>query len=254
MFCLRTAIRLKLILDNAAAKQILLRLGVGRIRHLSCRILWIQQMACERMLETAAIPTKENCADLGTKRLTRERIRYLLFKISVYDTNACELVGTETVRRENQREDFVQCLRHLRMAMDRSSDRQSNTVAKQILRYTLMASVIPSTDALSPITSETETNNFGLCEFQWPTFRPYGCRRCLRRCSIFAWHDYFAIWYFQIYKICICNNVQFPEVVFRHSFGEEMREVCGDEVWKMFSQTGLQTCAEEVKSGEFIRE
>ena len=172
MFCLRTAIRLKLILDNAAAKQILLRSGVGRIRHLSCRILWIQQMVRERMLETAAIPTKENCADLGTKRLRRERIRYLLFKISVYDTNACELVGTETVRRENQREDFVQCLRHPRMAMDRSSDHQSNTVAKQILRYMLVASVIPSTDALSPspITSETETNNSNYVKFDGPLF------------------------------------------------------------------------------------
>ena len=51
--------------------------------------------------------------------------------------------------------------------MDRSSDHQSNTVAKQILRYMLVASVIPSTDALSPspITSETETNNFSFSDY-----------------------------------------------------------------------------------------
>ena len=43
-FCIGCKVRLKLILDNSAAKQVLHRSGVGRIRHLSCRVLWVQQL------------------------------------------------------------------------------------------------------------------------------------------------------------------------------------------------------------------
>ena len=61
--------RLKLILDNTAAKQVRQRSGVGRLRHLSCRVLWIQGLVKRRELETASICTKENFADLGTKKI-----------------------------------------------------------------------------------------------------------------------------------------------------------------------------------------
>ena len=64
-FCTGERVRLKIILDNSAAKQVMQRSGVGRIRHLSCRILWIQQLVKSKELETASIPTKENYADLG---------------------------------------------------------------------------------------------------------------------------------------------------------------------------------------------
>ena len=71
VFCLDRPIRLKLILDNSAARQVLFRSGVGRIRHLSCLILRIQQYVREKLLEAAAIPTKWNCSDLSTKKLER---------------------------------------------------------------------------------------------------------------------------------------------------------------------------------------
>lgn len=67
-FCTGEKVRLKIILDNSAAKQVMQRSGVGRIRHLSCRVLWIQQLVKSKQLETASIPTKENFADLGTKK------------------------------------------------------------------------------------------------------------------------------------------------------------------------------------------
>ena len=53
-FCLGKTTRLKSILDNTAAKQLLQRSGVGTIRHLSCRVLWIQGLVKRRELETAS--------------------------------------------------------------------------------------------------------------------------------------------------------------------------------------------------------
>ena len=57
-FCIGCKVRLKLILDNSAAKQVLHRSGVGRIRHLSCRVLWVQQLVKTKALETSSIPYK----------------------------------------------------------------------------------------------------------------------------------------------------------------------------------------------------
>ena len=55
--CTGEKVLLKIILDNSAAKRVLLRSRVGRIRHLSCRVLWIQQSVKLKQLETCAIPT-----------------------------------------------------------------------------------------------------------------------------------------------------------------------------------------------------
>ena len=49
-FCTQEKGHLKIMLDNSAAKQILQGSGVGRVRHLSCRILWIQQTVKQKQL------------------------------------------------------------------------------------------------------------------------------------------------------------------------------------------------------------
>ena len=51
-------------------------------------------------LETSPIPTKENFADLETKKLSADRMRYLMHGVGVYDESAGELVGTDVVTRE----------------------------------------------------------------------------------------------------------------------------------------------------------
>ena len=51
-------------------------------------------------LETSPIPTKENFADLETKKLSADRMRYLMHGVGVCDESAGELVGTDVVTRE----------------------------------------------------------------------------------------------------------------------------------------------------------
>ena len=148
-FCMGEKIRLKIILDNSAAKQVLQRSGVGRIRHLSCRVLWIQQLVKSKQLETSTIPTKENYADLGTKKLSRDRMQYLMNGVGVFDESVGELVGAEIVLREKAAGDFKHVLRMMRESIGEDSNHKTMVSAKQTLRALLMLTLVSTTDALS---------------------------------------------------------------------------------------------------------
>ena len=134
VFCLDRPVRLKLILDNSAARQVLFRSGVGRIRHLSCRILWIQQYVREKLLEAAAIPTKWNFSDLCTKKLSKDRIHFLMNVAGVYDSKV-ELVGTQIMAQETCSEEFKGALRTIRevCGIGRATH-QHNMMAKSALQ------------------------------------------------------------------------------------------------------------------------
>ncbi len=81
------------LLDSSAARGILSRQGVGRIRHLSCRVLWLQtlvklrrEFSCDqygRKIHStchlvSAVLGHVNLADLGTKRLAKKRLLELM--------------------------------------------------------------------------------------------------------------------------------------------------------------------------------
>lgn len=67
-FVFEQNVTVQLLIDNSAARQILMRSGVGRVRHLSV-ILWLQRQLEKKMVSVAAVATSANIADLGTKRL-----------------------------------------------------------------------------------------------------------------------------------------------------------------------------------------
>ena len=65
-----------------------------------------------RELETASIPIKENFADLGgTKKLSQNRMHYLMYGVGVLNEGTGEFVGKELVERERSKEDFKGVLR-----------------------------------------------------------------------------------------------------------------------------------------------
>ena len=61
--------KLRLFSDSSSSRQLIARKGLGRARHM---LLWIQKV---RGLEIKAIKGTKNPADLGTKALTKEKIR-----------------------------------------------------------------------------------------------------------------------------------------------------------------------------------
>ena len=53
--------------DATAAIGIVHRQGLGRVRHLACADLWVQQRIMNRELQVGKVGTRSNCADLMTK-------------------------------------------------------------------------------------------------------------------------------------------------------------------------------------------
>ena len=71
--------------DSSSAKSIAQRRGVGRLKHLDIRLLWIQGFVKERFLRLKKIATVDNVADLNTKNLTSTRRQYLFSLVGMSD-------------------------------------------------------------------------------------------------------------------------------------------------------------------------
>ena len=105
-------------------------------------------------MEAAAIPTKWNCSDLCTKKLSKDRMHFLTNMAGVYDSKVDELVGTQIMARETYSEEFKGALRTIRevCGIGRATH-QRNMMAKSALQYMMMASIIAggsASNALSP--------------------------------------------------------------------------------------------------------
>ena len=76
-------VQMRLRLDSTSAQSFFDRLGPGRAKHLSTRLLWSQQAMRRKLFLVERVSTKENPADLNTKPLSRERREYLMKKIGL---------------------------------------------------------------------------------------------------------------------------------------------------------------------------
>ena len=95
-------LKVHLALDNSAGRSFFHRSGVGKIRHISLRVLWMQQKVREKFLTVGAVSTKCNPSDLGTKRMNRDRMLYLMFLCKVFDLSTSQYVGSEVNDRMEQ--------------------------------------------------------------------------------------------------------------------------------------------------------
>ena len=60
--------------DASAALGIVQRQGLGKVRHIDCSYLYIQQVCAERLLAFSKVPGAKNTADICTKGLPWEKI------------------------------------------------------------------------------------------------------------------------------------------------------------------------------------
>ena len=92
-FLLEEPVVPKLLIDNSACRYILSRSGCGRVRHLSTRVLWVQQKVEKHELLVGPVASSENVADVGTEKLGVVTMRILMNMIGVFDSEKNELVG-----------------------------------------------------------------------------------------------------------------------------------------------------------------
>ena len=74
-------------MDSAAARGICRREGVGKVKALEVRTLWLQQVIKAKTLTLKTVKSHDNCADLGTKTLTAGTLTLLRSMNGLVDKN-----------------------------------------------------------------------------------------------------------------------------------------------------------------------
>eukprot|EP00435_Cladocopium_sp_Y103_P050419 s572_g15.t1 len=118
-------------MDNSAGRSFLLRSGVGRIRHISVRVLWMQQRVKEKGLIPSRVPSRDNPADLGTKRLSKDRMEYLMCMCKVFNMDTSEYVGMSAYDKIQEQDNMKTSIRLLK--------EQGYSAPKQLFRILLLA-------------------------------------------------------------------------------------------------------------------
>ena len=77
-------VKMRLFTDSAAAMGTVQRKGLGRMKHLQIRHLYLQELLRMKVLSIHKIGTSVNPADLGTKKLSVERRRQLCKLIGIF--------------------------------------------------------------------------------------------------------------------------------------------------------------------------
>ena len=106
-FCINNSVCTVHYLDSSAARGILQRQGVGRVRHMSCRILWLQELLKipGKKHTVSPISGNLNIADIGTKRLPKHRLEQLMAFCnigSVYGDSFLPLKREQHAMNQNQ--------------------------------------------------------------------------------------------------------------------------------------------------------
>jgi hypothetical protein len=83
--------KIVLFCDASAAVSFMKRKGVGRIKHLALRELWIQEQVEAGKIQVEKVATSENIADMFTKPLPEQSFRMFAWKLGVQTANQEEL-------------------------------------------------------------------------------------------------------------------------------------------------------------------
>ena len=75
------SVSIQMHLDAAAAKGIVERRGLSKVRHIDVNVLWLQETCARRLIPLNKVPGEHNPADLMTKHLAKDKI----------DQNVCRM-------------------------------------------------------------------------------------------------------------------------------------------------------------------
>ena len=76
-------IPMKLHTDSSAAKGIIMRNGVGKVKHLEVKCLWVQERESAGDFICVKVPRLENCSDLLTHHYSENEARINLTRMGL---------------------------------------------------------------------------------------------------------------------------------------------------------------------------
>ena len=66
--------RMQLHLDASAAKSIVERQGLSKVRHVDVNVLWLQETCARKMIPLEKVAGEDICSDMMTKNLTSAKL------------------------------------------------------------------------------------------------------------------------------------------------------------------------------------
>ena len=156
---------LHLKVDNSACRQLALRQGVGKTRHIEGRMLWLQQCIKDKVLDIGAVASAFNLGDLSTKMHPCNRLRCLLFMHGFVDVFTCDPIGDEDYQNLIVKLKFKDSLKQVKTALcnqhhlSRLPGGAANRLAKQVAMLTLLLMPI-SADAAVEIPDQSNTSTY----------------------------------------------------------------------------------------------
>ena len=117
-----------LLVDSSSARQVAMFQGPGRLKHVSGKLFWIQQVVHEDKVHLTHVPTLWNVADAGTKPLACKRIQMLLHCVGMARAEGDQTIGQEEYEVQFQKY---------------SSGKQISALAKNIARVIVFMGLEP---------------------------------------------------------------------------------------------------------------
>ena len=127
-----------LLTDSSSARQLFSRQGTGKVKHLSAKILWIQDQVRNGEIALSQISTAFNVADIGTQVLPAKRLKTLLRDIGIFDDD-----GANSIQAEERRG-----------GDGRNLNQQMMQAARTIARLALLMGLEPTTGAMGSTVDE----------------------------------------------------------------------------------------------------
>ena len=84
--------------DSSSARAIASRRGLGRVRHIEVRYLWLQERVARKHILIEAVATDRNLADLLTKALGAKQLDKLLVEMNLYFVDGQSARQKETLK------------------------------------------------------------------------------------------------------------------------------------------------------------
>ena len=86
--------------NSSSARQLASRQGCGKARHISGKILWLQEKTQDKSLVLRQVQTIWNLADIGTKCLSKQRLYLLMHEYGLVYISSFERVGGKEFDRQ----------------------------------------------------------------------------------------------------------------------------------------------------------
>ena len=142
--------------DNSAVRMLSLKFGVGRLRHIRGRMLWLQERMASHELNIRQVPTLHNIGDLNTKSHSKNRFLALLYMFG-FTTSKDQRVGAEEFSKQQAKELMKKQVNLVGHVLKNGSEFSSasvtglNQTAKRVLRILSTCSLMDlATGAMYP--------------------------------------------------------------------------------------------------------